>query len=300
MTEYVIEKKKAEVLQQEDYVAYAVSESEFPLLSEVHNEDRVDYFDISYGKDELKKLDIHHLKGTSENPVVVFIHGGGWARRDKDQSRFVAPALLKEGYTVVSINYRLTGSLDESAEKIPHPAQIEDCAAALKWVTENIQQYGGDPDRIVLLGHSAGAHLTALLVTNTKWQQEAQIDFSKVKGWIGLSGIYDLNLDDNYEHEWMPLFIEGLIEEEEKLLEASPIEYVKGTEPPSILIHGKNDYLLPISNSIHLYEKLVEKGSIAELEIIEGIAHMDYFSRLGDDTTPVYKRISQFLRKTLI
>lgn len=299
MGEYSIEKKTAEVLQQADYDFYAISESEFPLLSEVQNENRVDYFDISYGEHELNKLDIHHGKGAIANPVVVFIHGGGWARRDKDQSRFVAPALLKEGYTVVSINYRLTGILDEGAEKIPHPAQIEDCAAAIKWVTEHIQQYGGDPDQIVLLGHSAGAHLTALLVTSTKWQQEAQIDFTKVKGWIGLSGIYDLNLEDNYEHEWMPLFIEGLIEDEEKLLEASPIEYVKGTEPPSLLIHGKNDYLVPISNSIYLHERLVEKGSVSELEIIEGIAHMDYFSRLGDETTPVYQRISLFIRKTL-
>ncbi|MBN7772227.1 alpha/beta hydrolase [Clostridium aminobutyricum] len=297
MTEYIIEKKKAEELQQADYEAYAVSELEFPLLSQQPDKNRIDYFDIAYGKDGSNKLDIHHLKGAVRNPVIVFIHGGGWARRDKDQSRFVAPSLLKEGYTVVSINYRLTGSLDENAIKIPHPAQIEDCAAALKWVTENIETYGGDPNNIMLLGHSAGAHLTALLIGDTRWHQKYQIDFNRIKGWIGLSGIYDLTLEENYAHEWMPVFIRGLIDKEEEIRGASPIEHIKGTEPPCLLIHGRNDYLVPITNSIHLFDRLSEKRSIAQLEMIDGIAHMDYFSRLGDAAHPVYKAISQFLRK---
>lgn len=299
MKELLIESDKIKKLQEEDYKEYVLCESKYPLLSEIPDENRTDYFDVAYGPDPLNRLDIHHKKNKLNNPVVIFIHGGGWTKRDKDQSRFIAPALISKGFAVVAINYRLTDSHHQDPSKRnPHPAQINDCALALKWILDNIEKYGGDPNQNALLGHSAGAHLTSLLVSDTKWHQKYHIDFSRIKCWIGLSGIYDLLLEENYRHELMPEYIGGLIDEECKLADASPINFFKGTEPPCLLIHGKNDYLVPLTNSLILYDKLLEKDVISEIGIIKDAAHMNYFSNLSNEGQTASKIVIQFLRKS--
>lgn len=296
MEHLAMELSKIEKNQKKDYDEYAQSELKFPLLTERPDENRVDFFDIGYGPGESHRLDIHHLKNSVHNPVIVFIHGGGWSKRDKDQSRFLAPFLVGQGYTFISINYRLTdGDNEDRSKRNAHPAQIDDCARALKWINDNISAYGGDPQKIGLLGHSAGAHLTALLVSDTKWHEKYKFNSSSIKCWIGLSGIYDLTLEDNYRHEWMPLFIGALIDEETKLMEASPINHFKGIEPPCLLLHGSNDYLVPVSSTIHLYDRLLEKGIAAEIGIIKDAAHMNYFSKLNRENQRASKLISHFL-----
>ncbi len=289
-----------EIVQEKDYEAYAISETKHPLLREAPDERRVDYLDISYGPDEFNRLDIHHLKGSLKRPVVVFIHGGGWAKRDKDLSRFVAPAWVSSGYTVVSINYRLTKPDSEiESQRNTHPAQIDDCARALKWIIDNIEGYGGDPDDIAVAGHSAGGHLTALLVCDTRWHEKYGIDIRKVKCWISLSGVHDLTLEENYYHAGMAEYIAALIDREYNLADASPVGFVTGTEPPCLLVHGTNDYLVSIKNSLNLYNKLHEKGISAELCIVKRAAHMDYFSRLSEEKQIAAKSISQFLAQYL-
>lgn len=298
-----------EEIQRKDYEAYALSESRHPILSQAPDESRADYFDIPYGPDPFHRLDIHRLKDRSKGPVAVFIHGGGWTRRDKDMSRFMAPAWVAAGYTVVSINYRLTrpGSTEPSERNI-HPAQIDDCARALKWITANIQDYGGDPERIAIAGHSSGGHLAALLVCDERWHEKYHIDIGRVKCWISLSGVLDLTLEENYEHEWMREFIAALIGEGNALVpaqhltalaDASPVSFVKGSEPPCLLVHGTNDYMVPINNSLKLYDRLSEKGARAELRIVKKAAHMDYFSGLNEENRTAARAVGQFLARHL-
>lgn len=243
-----------EELQRKDYEAYALSEINYPLLSEAPDGNRVDYFDIAYGTDEFHS----------------------------------------------SINYRLTKPNSRvQAERNVHPAQIDDCARALKWIADNIERYGGGPDNIAIAGHSAGGHLTALLVCDIRWHEKYNIDISKIKCWVCLSGIHDLTLEENYYHEWMRAFIGALIDEEYKLMDASPVSFVKGSEPPCLLVHGTNDYLVPITNSLNLYNKLSEQGVKAEICIVKNAAHMDYFSRLNEENQIAARTINQFLARYL-
>ena len=297
---YIEKKEIIEKLQKVDYEIYAESERKFPLISTIPDENRIDCFDIEYGSGENQKLDIHRLKGEKKRPVIMFIHGGGWAKRDKDQSRFFVPAWTELGYVVVSINYRLTNpSANKNTEKNVFPAQIDDCAAALKWVTENIEKYGGDSNKIAVAGQSSGAHLAALLVSDKKSQGEYNIDMSKVKCWLGLSGIYDLNLRENYYNETMTGFIKAFIDEESKLYDASPINFIDGKEPPCLLIHGSNDYMIPAANTFLLYEKLLSRGAKAEILILDN-AHMDYFSKLSEKGQAAEKPIKEFFKKYFI
>ena len=141
----------------------------------------------------LTSLDIYAPQNAKELPVMVFVHGGAWSMGDKATSIGEKPgAFTRGGYVFVSINYRLSPA-------VIHPAHVQDTAAALAWVHTHIHEYGGDPQKIYIMGHSAGAHLVALVATDKSYLQAVGEDLSLIKGVIGLDGGgYDipLNLKD--------------------------------------------------------------------------------------------------------
>ena len=118
---------------------------------------------ISYGKDPKQSLNVYRPDTETISqpvPVVIWVHGGGWRNGDKDNRAGInlCQTWAKAGFVVVGLGYRLTPA-------VVHPAHIEDVAAGIAWVHSNIANYGGDPKRVFLLGHSAGAHLVALVAT---------------------------------------------------------------------------------------------------------------------------------------
>ncbi len=113
--------------------------------------------DIDYGAEERQKLDLYRSRDVSSaSPVVVFFHGGSWMQGSKDKYIFVGEALASKGFIVVIPNYRLY-------PQVKFPEFVEDGALALKWVHKNIHQFGGDSNDLYVMGHSAGAHIAALL-----------------------------------------------------------------------------------------------------------------------------------------
>jgi arylformamidase len=142
-----------------------------PLCCAAADEGQVDA-DISYVAGSGiadHKLDIYRAAGSDKNsrpmPVLVYVHGGGWGRGDKRLGKSLAPLFVDNKVVFVSLNYRL-------APKDKYPAFMHDLAAATRWVKDNIGRYGGDPNHIVLAGHSAGAHLVALLGTDPQYLRE--------------------------------------------------------------------------------------------------------------------------------
>ena len=111
---------------------------------------------VAYGEDELERLDVYAPRGASRAPVVVFVHGGEWTRGDKAAVSFKPKFFNQNGIVFVSINYRLSPAAT-------HPAHVSDVAAAIRWVHEHCGRFGGDPKKIVLMGHSAGCHLVTLV-----------------------------------------------------------------------------------------------------------------------------------------
>ncbi len=243
-------------MQERDFKVYGECGMTYTYLYALGDPHRQDYFAIPYGEDPLQRLDIHHLKTkhNKQRPVLFFIHGGGWTAEDKSSSRFSgALDWIKKGYTVVSINYRL-------APNVIHPSQIDDCAKALKWVIDNIKDFGGNPKKICVIGHSAGAHLAGLLVAGKKWHEKYEIDIKKVKCWIPVSGIHDLSLHENYLPPIIDTSIPTMLGDAD-INDCSPINHITGKEPPCLILHGADDWLVPRTNSIKLYEKLLEKGA---------------------------------------
>lgn len=139
---------------------------------------------------KLTSLDIYTVKDAKKRkPVVVWVHGGAWAIGDKTNSmRKKVPFFNNLGYVFVSVNYRLS-PLPRKINKsnnIKHPIHVNDVADALQWVHKNIEKYGGDASNIVLMGHSAGAHLVALVGANQELLNQREIPIQNIKGIISL------------------------------------------------------------------------------------------------------------------
>lgn len=139
-----------------------------------------DHLTGSYGSHPLQSLDVFRTS-LPKAPVQVFIHGGGWRMLTKDESSFAADGFVPGGVLTVAISYRLLPevALDDV---------VQDACAAMRWIHANVAALGGDPDRIFISGHSAGAHLCAMIVA----EQGGSLPRNLVKGALLLSGNYDL------------------------------------------------------------------------------------------------------------
>jgi arylformamidase len=141
---------------------------------------------VPYGPEERHTLDIYAPAGAKNLPVVFWIHGGGWQAGDKSQVQEKPKAFTGQGFVFVSTNYRLLPNVDMGT-------LIRDVAKSLGWVHKNIAQHGGDPRRIVVAGHSAGAQLAAILCTDERYLKAEGVPFAALKGCVPVDGdTYDI------------------------------------------------------------------------------------------------------------
>jgi len=194
--------------------------------------------DLAYGAHRVQKLDVYGSRVTSmRRPVVVYVHGGGWRMGDKAHQMVDKPAYFNaQGYVFVSINYRLADPALPVGKRPMHPDQVRDVASSLGWVRSNIARYGGDPSRIALIGHSAGAHLAALVASNPRFLNELRFPFSSLKGVIANdTASYDLTTPQGGNN---PALITNAFGTNPWILrDASPLLQVKsGQGAPAFLV----------------------------------------------------------------
>jgi len=213
------------------------------------------------GKD--LKLDIFKPETPLGNrPVALYVHGGGWVIGNKKQQGLMSMnALAARGWVGVSINYRLSPSAT-------FPDHLLDVKRAIKWVKENIAEHGGDPNFIVIMGGSAGAHLAALAAltpNDLEFQREFPNVDTSVQGCVGYYGVYDFtDRDGQWPHNMFRLVIlERMVmkrrfkDAEEEYRKASPIHRVTADAPPFFLVHGDRDSLAPVDESRALQRELL-------------------------------------------
>jgi acetyl esterase/lipase len=203
--------------------------------------------DIAYGAGARQKLDIYVPDGlTAPAPVLVFFHGGSWQFGDKNQYRALGQAFASKGIVTAVANYGLF-------PPARFPRFIEDGALAFQYVHAHAHDLGGDPERIFLCGHSAGAHIVAMLGANGDYLRAAGVDPSAPRGIIGIAGPYDfLPIKD-------PVLIELFGGAE--VPETQPIHFVDGKRAPMLLAHGRDDTTVGAGNSKRLAQKLQSFGS---------------------------------------
>lgn len=156
-----------------------------PAIREVTD---IGYFEGA-GKDSTKhKLDLFLPPNAANAPVFFFVHGGAWVQGDKNFFGIysaIGRLAAQNGMIGVVISYRLT-------PKVKHPSHAEDVARAIAWTTKNIKNYGGDPERIILCGHSAGGHLVSLVCCDPIYFKTEKVNPSSIKGVISISGVYEI------------------------------------------------------------------------------------------------------------
>jgi arylformamidase len=142
--------------------------------------------DIAYGEQDLQKLDVYSPPNAKNLPVIFWIHGGGWQAGDKGDVKLKPQAFVDKNFVFVSINYRLLPKVDMGT-------LTRDVAKAAHWVHEHIAEHGGDPNRLLVMGHSAGAELAALISTDEKYLKEEGLSLSIIKGCMPVDGdTYDV------------------------------------------------------------------------------------------------------------
>ncbi|WP_165864398.1 alpha/beta hydrolase [Capsulimonas corticalis] len=193
--------------------------------------------DISYiagGDPKYNTLDIYSPAGQTGRPVIVFIHGGGWRNGDKDMAANNKGAdFALQGYIFVSINYRLVPA-------VHFPDFAVDCAQAVAWVHEHIADYGGDPDHLFVMGHSAGAHLAALISTDPKYLTDAGTSTKILSGCVLLdSAGYDLSRGAPADLITRRIYLNAFGSDPAVRRDASPIAHISTNHaiPPFLIFY---------------------------------------------------------------
>lgn len=189
-------------------------------------------------KDSAKRmtsLDLYGPVSASGRPIMIWVHGGAWRIGDKRRVLNKPKAFVERGYLLVSVNYRLYPAAD-------YKQQTSDIAKAIRWVRDNAKEIGGDPGKIYLMGHSAGAHLAALVATDESYLQKEKLPLSVIKGVVLLDGAgYDVprQIELAGLSSLKQLYQTIFSEDEAKQKEASPINYVKRGKgiPPFLILH---------------------------------------------------------------
>lgn len=214
--------------------------------------------DLPYGDAPRQRLDVYVPESVSAPaPLVVFFYGGGWKSGSKDKYEFVASSLTNAGFVVVLPDYRLH-------PQVSFPVFVQDAARAVAWARDAATRYGADPDGIYLMGHSAGAHIAALLATDERWLGETGVGRASVAGLLGLSGPYDfLPIESGYLLEVFP----------EPRGTSQPIRHVDAGVPPTLLIHGRDDKVVEPGNSERFAQALREAGVSVRTEFYDDTGH---------------------------
>ena len=244
----------------------------------------------AYGSEPRQKLDVWapaRGAGAGEAlPVVVFFYGGGWHSGNRGDYGFAGAAFAAEGFVAIVPDYRLVPG-------VRFPAFVEDGALAVRWARDNAARYGGDPNRITLAGHSAGAYNAAMLALDRRFLTEAGVDPKTVRAAALLSGPYDF-------YPFTEPAGRGAFGAHAQPLETQPIQFARADAPPIFLGHGSEDRLVYPHNSRHLAQRLQQAGAPVTLRIYQGASHVDLaagLSRTFRQRVPVLAESSAFLHQ---
>ena len=229
---------------------------------------------VPYGRDPIQAVDIYTPAAATPQasaaplPVVIWFHGGGWNNGGRPQYAFAGRAFSGQGFVTVVAGYRL----DEEGK---FPNFMEDAAAAIAWTHANIARYGGDPDRIVLAGHSAGGHIVTLAGLDESWLGDLARPNGAIKGVIGIAGAYD----------WLP-FTPGSSSDKylghtRPLSRTQPVTYVRADAPPMLLLWGDADTLVFRRNIVSLTAAQTAAGGQVQSKIYPGIDHSEIVMALS-------------------
>lgn len=241
---------------------------------------------VAYGNDARQKLDIYAPPGVERPPVVVFFYGGSWTNGSRKDYKFVGDALNSRGILAVLPDYRVY-------PQVGYPGFVDDSAHAVAWTLGHIAEYGGDPTRVFVAGHSAGAYNAAMVALDARWLARFDARPAQLAGWIGISGPYNfLPIQDEA--------VKPVFHFPDTPADSQPIHHVTRAAPPALLLTGGDDKVVdPGINTGELAAALRAAGVPVTEKTYPGKGHaitVGAFARPLRWTAPVLDQVSDFVR----
>jgi acetyl esterase/lipase len=232
------------------------------------------------GDAERHVLDVYHPANATKAPVLMLIHGGVWKQGHKRVFAEPARRFAESGLVVVCPNYRLSPA-------VKHPAHAEDIAKAFAVVAESATKWGGDPQKIVVAGHSAGGHLAALLATDDRFLKAHQRKASDIRGTVGISGVYAIRPTEGFTHAFPA--------DAESCRDASPMTHVNVNTCPMLLVHADRDLPFMKAAAEQFAETLKKAKRTVTVREIAGRDHHSIVSAMKESDDPLGKAIIEFV-----
>ena len=236
---------------------------------------------VAYHPDLAPRLDVYQPATGTGHPVVIYVYGGSWRSGNKELYAPAAQRLLPSGFVLVIPDYTLF-------PQAGYPRQTEEIAAAIAWTLEHIQDFGGDPRRVVLVAQSAGAQIAGLALLEPRWLAAYGHSAADVRGFVGISGAYDFRAVLAY-HSASPRaynMMNQILGGADNAERASPLNYVTAQAPPTLLIHGDADTTVPISVGLDFHHRLQAAGVPSEFVTFPGAGHADILFRALTEQPP--------------
>lgn len=228
---------------------------------------------LLYGPEDRHRMDVYRpTRKVTAAPAILFFYGGGFITGHRREYRFVGQALASKGIIVGVADYGLFPTHR-------FPEFVEDGAMAALFFRETLAKYGGDPNRLFVAGHSAGAYIAVMLASDARYLRALGADQSILAGAIGISGPYD----------FLPITNATRIEifGGPDRVETQPIHFIDGKRPPMLLLTGDRDANILPRNTEHMAARLREHGSKVETIVYPGIDHFRIILGLA----PLFRRV---------
>lgn len=226
--------------------------------------------DQAYGPDIRNKLDMYAPADAKNAPVVLFIHGGSWSSSDKNEHTFVGESLARAGYVTGVMNYRL-------APQNRYPSYVQDAAAALKWMRDHAKDFGGNPNNLFVMGHSAGGFNAVELVDNARWLAEVNIPVGAIRGVVGIAGPYSY---DFREFPSKNAFPKGSNPDD-----IMPDRHVRPDAPPHLLLVAEKDTTVYPQNALNMEAALKKAGVSVQRVVLPKLDHITIVGALARNLT---------------
>ena len=239
--------------------------------------------DLAFGDDARQTLDVYRARETRRGaPVVVFLYGGRWKYSGKRDYLLVGNALARQGWIAVLPDYRLFPAA-------LFPAWVVDGASAVRWTRDHIAEYGGDPKRIIVVGHSSSAHTATMLALDERYLRAAGVPRGAVRGFVSMAGPVDTT--------WTAPDVQELMGPSDEWPATYPSSFMDGTNPPLLLLHGDADNVVTVGNSVRLAERIRSRGGCVRLATYRGIGHVKIALAIAiPSIAPILRDIAAFVR----